>query len=215
MFAVESDNDKAISKDLVANPQGKGLVGILADWDYSAPRSVVAKPAPQLLADYFTSLLVLSASFKFEPVFGKTYYLYCEHGSLLLSLISPDEWAKDAKRRAYVGECVLHGDATWSISPSDNISHPGDVADAVAAVYEGFVEKLHSENALEDELPFFEQSLPYYPRLFAAALSRSIRASLILGDQLGTESRDWLKQIPRDAGPLLSYSITSDQSRLR
>lgn len=195
---------KAVTKSPAPNPQGKGVVGLLADWDYSAPRGVVAKPAPQLLADYFTSLLVLSASFRFEPVFGATYHLYCSDGDWTLSLISPDEWDSAAKRGAYVGECVLHDDATWSISPSDNVTRPGSIADAVAAVYDGFVDKLNTKEPLEDELPFFEGGLPYYPRLFAAALSRSLKTSLILGGQLQTESQAWLEQIPRTAGPLLT-----------
>ncbi len=46
------------------NSQGKGVVGILRDWDITRPKGAVAKPAPQLLADYFTSMLVLSSSLR-------------------------------------------------------------------------------------------------------------------------------------------------------
>ena len=89
------------------NPQGKGLVGFLLDWDYSSPQAVVAKRPARLLADYFTSLLVLTSSFKFKPVFNKDYYLYREDDDWRLSLISPDEWDSDEKRRSFVGTCVL------------------------------------------------------------------------------------------------------------
>lgn len=186
-----------------ANPQGKGQIGFLLDWDYSSPHAVVAKPAPQLLADYFTSLLVLSSSFKFKPVFGKDYYLYIDGDGWSLSLISPDEWKDNARRRTFVGTCVLHADSTWSIEPSDNIGNSGIVGDRLAAFYDGFVEKLRSNQALEDGLPVYEAGLPYYQRLFASALSRSLKGSLTRGDQLGLDAEAWLQQMPRDARRLL------------
>ena len=185
------------------NPQGKGQIGFLLDWAYSGPRSVAAKPAPQLLADYFTSLLVLSSSFKFKPVFGKDYYLYIDGEHWSLSLISPDEWNDEAKRGAFVGTCVLHDDSTWSIAPSADLGRKGPVNDALAAFYEGFLDKLRSKSPLEDGLPVYEAGLPYYQRLFASALSRSLKGSLTGGDQLGLNAEAWLASMPRDAGDLL------------
>lgn len=182
--------------EVLPNPQGKGQVGFLLDWAYSTPRAVVAKRAPQLLADYFTSLLVLSAAFKFKPVFGKDYYLYLENGGWALSLVSPDEWNSDTRRRTHVGKCVLHADSTWSIEPSENIGRGSKVDDALATFYDGFVQKLRSEKALEDEFPLYEPGLPYYQRLFAAALSRSLKASMILGEQLGISAEGWLVRVP-------------------
>ena len=58
------------------NPDGKGLNGFLLDWYRSEPRGVVAKPQRQVLAEYFTSMLVLSASFKYKPAIGVANYLY-------------------------------------------------------------------------------------------------------------------------------------------
>lgn len=181
------------------NPEGKGQVGFLLDWAYSSPRGVVAKPAPQVLADYFTSLLVLSAAFKFKPVFGKDYYLYAEDDGWSLSLISPEEWNNDARRQAYVGKCVLHADSTWSIEPSANIGKQDTVDEALAAFYDGFVDKLKSQQALEDGLPVYEAGLPYYQRLFAAALSRSLKGSLFLGEQLGLSAETWFERMPKAA----------------
>jgi hypothetical protein len=188
--------------EVEANPQGKGQLGFLLDWAYSSPRGVVAKRAPQLLADYFTSLLVLSAAFKFKPVFGKDYYLYRESDTWSLSLVSPDEWNTDAKWAAFVGKCVLHADSTWSIEPSDNIGKHDIVDDALATFYDGFVDKLQSQEPLDDKLPVYEAGLPYYQRLFAAALSKSIKGSLALGDQLGRKSESWLTTLPKDASRL-------------
>lgn len=192
------------------NPEGKGQVGFLLDWAYSSPRAVVAKPAPQLLADYFTSLLVLSATFKFKPVFGKDYYLYIEDDRWVLSLISPDDWNDEAKRRAFVGTCVLHDDSTWSIEPSGNIRKDCAVADRLATFYDGFIDKLSSRHVLEDGLPVYEAGLPYYQRLFAAALSRSLKASLAKGGQTGLSAEAWLERMPRNANILLnSYTHSS------
>lgn len=192
------------------NPQGKGQVGFLLDWHYSAPKTVAAKPAAQVLADYFTSLLVLSAEFKFKPVFGTDYYLYYANSSWSLSLLSPDNWGKDDKRRAFVGTCVLHDDATWTIEPSENLSMPGEMADAIAEFYSAFVDKLDTPHTLESGLPFFEGQLPYYQRLFASALSRSLRLSMIYGGQTAIGGRDWLAQLPQQATRLLQTTETSD-----
>ena len=188
------------------NPQGKGLVGFLLDWAYSSPRNVVAKRAPQVMADYFTSLLVLSAGFKFKPVFNKDYYLYVDGGDWALSLVSPDEWNTEAKRRNFVGQCVLHDDATWSIEPSDNLGKEGPVAEALALFYEKFIDKLQSQSPLEDDLPFYEGTLPYYQRLFASALSRSLKGSLAVAGQQGMPAQAWLEQMPADANRLLAAS---------
>ena len=196
-----------------ANPQGKGLVGFLLDWAYSSPRGVVAKSSPQLLADYFTSLLVLSAAFKFKPAYDTEYYLYCGEPQWTLSLISPDEWQTADKGASFVGTCVLHADSTWSITPSDNLTKPGRVADAVAGFYEDFAERLRSAKPLEDELPFYEGRLPYYQRLFASALSRSLKDSLTIGGQLEIESRRWLDRLPRDAGRLIDAPSAETNSR--
>lgn len=190
--------------DGAANPQGKGLVGFLLDWNYSSPRAVVAKNSGRLMADYFTSLLVLSSAFKFKPAFDKDYYLYYRNDEWLLSLIAPHEWNRPSWRRGFVGTCVLHRDATWSIDPSDNLGRVGPVADALAAFYEGFMAKLATSRPLEDELPIHETNLPYYQRLFAAALSRSMKGSMAAGDQLAIASRQWRSTMPTDIGRLIA-----------
>ena len=65
--------------------------------------------------------------------------------------------------------------------------------------YEGFIGKLRSSQALEDDLPVYAAGLPYYQRLFASALSRSLKASLVKGEQLGLGADAWLAKMPRDA----------------
>lgn len=202
--APATTGSKPGTKIAAPNPQGKGQIGFLLDWDYSTPRGVVAKPGGRVLADYFTSMLVLSAEFKFRPIFEREYFLYWSDSRWILSILSPDDWNNDEKREAYAGLCVLHNDSTWSIVPSANLESRGPVASAVASFYSNFMEKLDADGPLEQGLPFYEGNLGYYQRLFASGLSRSIRASLVIGGQGSINSRDWLRQLPRNATRLLS-----------
>ena len=100
------------------NPEGKGHNALLLDWRRSEPRGVVAKPQRQLLAEFFTSMLVLSATMRYRPVVGMENFLYFVDGEWSLSLIAPDEWTEQ-RRAGFAGTCVLHRDMTWTISPSD------------------------------------------------------------------------------------------------
>ena len=45
-------------------------------------------------------------------------------------------------------------------------------------------------------LPFYVRRLPYWQRLHASALSRSIRGTVTLGDQRSTTCREWLSLLP-------------------
>lgn len=182
------------------NPQGKGVIGLLLDWDHTQPRGAMAKPAPQLLADYFTSILVLSATFKFKPVVNQEYYLYRLSEEWSLSLISPFEWNSE-RRQSYVGKCELHPDMTWTISPSDDLADRPAAIAAITSFHEAFVSKLQSDLSLEEMLPTYVAEFPYYQRLFASALSRSLRSSMTIGGQLSIKGFDWLRELPRH--PLL------------
>lgn len=172
------------------NPEGKGVNGFLLDLHKSRPTGVVAKPRPQLLADMFTSMLVLSAAFKYRPVVGTANYLYWENEEWSLSLVAPDEWSA-AKRDAFAGTCVLHHDMTWSIAPSTRLSEDTPVADAMHRFHAAFVEMLDTDLSLEQILPFYVDKLPYYQRLYASALSRSVYSSVVLAEQTATSCRDW------------------------
>lgn len=186
------------------NPEGKGQSGFLLDWYRSEPRGVVAKPQRQVLAEFFTSMLVLSANFKYKPVVGVENYLYRINGEWSLSLIAPDEWSKE-RRAGFTGTCVLHPDMTWTITPSELLAEDNPVSDAVARFYEAFAEALDTDLALEEILPFYAGRMTYYPRLYASALSRSIRASVTLGDQASMSCREWRMLLPRLEWLLLSY----------
>jgi hypothetical protein len=185
------------------NPEGKGENGFLLDWYRSTPRGVVAKPRRQVLAEFFTSMLVLSARFKYKPAVGATNYLYWVNGEWSLSLIAPAEWS-DERRAGFAGACVLHPDMTWTIDPSELLAGDNAVSDAIGRFYDAFAEALDTDLPLEEMLPFCAGGLAYYPRLYAAALSRSVRAAVTLGGQASVSCRDWRMRLPQLDNLLMS-----------
>jgi hypothetical protein len=191
------------------NPEGKGLNGFLLDWYQSEPRGVVAKPQRQILAEFFTTMLILSARFKYKPVIGVSYYLYLNDDEWSLSLIAPDEWSPP-RDNSFAGLCVLQRDMTWTIKPSDQLKKESPVSEAVARFYDAFDEMLNTDLTLEEILPFYVGKMHYYPRLYASALSRSVRGSVILGDQTSIPSRLWRNLLPRVENVLLASAKAPD-----
>ena len=192
----DQKRNKALAHKQDANPEGKGANGFLLDWYRSEPRGLVVKPQRQVLAEFFTSMLVLSASFKYKPVAGVPNYLYFINGEWSLSLIAPDEWSEE-RRQGFAATCVLQRDMTWTISPSSRLTDESPVVDAIARFYAAFGEMLDTDLTLEEVLPFYVGRMPYYQRLYASALSRSIRAAAILGDQSARSCREWRASLPR------------------
>lgn len=201
----ESDHS-VIARKTDGNPEGKGLNGFLLDWYQSEPRGVVAKPRRQVLAEFFTSMLVLSAAFKYRPAVGTANYLYWINGEWCLSLVAPDEWS-DERRAGFAGTCVLRRDMTWTIAPSDLLAEDNAVSDAIGRFYDAFAVMLDTDLTLEEILPFYVGRLPYYQRLFASALGRSLRAAVTLGDQASTSCRQWCKLLPQQGSLLLTYRV--------
>ena len=154
----QSRNSTVVKKS-GGNPEGKGVNGFLFDWHQSKPRGVVAKPQRQLLAEFFTSMLVLSATFKFRPVVGVANYLYWINGEWLLSLIAPDEWS-DERRAGFAGMCVLQRDMTWTIAPSVLLAEENPVSGAIGRFYDAFAEMLDTDLPLEEILPFYVARAP-------------------------------------------------------
>jgi len=194
----------AIAGKTESNPEGKGLNGFLLDWYESNPRGVIAKPRRQLLAEFFTSMLVLSATFKYRPAIGTANYLYWTDNEWSLSLIAPDEWSAE-RRAGFAGTCMLQRDMTWTIVPSDRLVEDNPVSEAVARFYDAFAEILDTDLTLEEILPFYAGNLRYYQRLYASALSRSMRSAVRLGDQSSTSCRSWRALLPQQKSDLLSH----------
>lgn len=196
--------DSAVAERAGVHPEGKGLNGFLLDWYRSEPRGVAAKPRRQVLAEFFTSMLVLSANFRYRPVIGVPNYLYLVNGEWALSLIAPDEWTEE-KRAGFAGMCTLQRDMTWTIAPADRLAEDNAVSAAIGRFYDAFARTLDTDLTLAEILPFYADRLPYYQRLYASALSRSIRASVTLGSQESTTCRDWLMLLPQLDVALLAH----------
>jgi hypothetical protein len=178
------------------NREGKGIHGFLDDWRMTEPRGIMAKAQRQVLAELFTSLLVLSASFRYQPVPGRPNYLYWIDGQWSLSLIAPHEWSEE-RRAGFVGKCVLQRDMTWTIDPPGRLAENESLLDAVRRFYDGFATMLDTELTLEEILPYHVGRLHYYQRLYAGALSRSVSAALVRGEQAAMSCRQWQTQLPR------------------
>jgi hypothetical protein len=186
------------------NPEGKGAHGFLDDWRATEPRGVVAKPQRQVLAELFTSMLVLSASFKYQPASGSLNYLYWIDGRWSLSLVAPHEWSEE-RRAGFAATCVLQADMTWVISPSDRLAEDSEVTRAVRRFYDAFAEMLNTDLTLEEILPSYDASLHYYQRLYATALRRSVDAAVVRGGQASRSGRQWYQQLPRLNNLLLAH----------
>ncbi|MGI9236117.1 MAG: DUF2452 domain-containing protein [Woeseiaceae bacterium] len=200
-----TSRSRDVARKTDGNPDGKGADGFMLDWYRSEPRGLSAKPQRQVLAELFTSMLVLSAQFKYKPSVGVANYLYCIDAEWSLSLIAPDEWSAE-RRASFVGTCFLQHDMTWTIAPSALLGNDNPVADAVARFYDAFAETLDTDLTLEQILPFYVAHMPYYQRLYANALSRSVRGAVTLGDQTSIRCRDWQKQLPGLDRMLVSYT---------
>lgn len=163
----------------IANSQGKGIIGVLDDLRAYAPLRVSAKSYAQWLADYFSSLLVLSAQYKFKPVIGNEYYLYLKNKEWKLSLIEPQSWLSHDPGM-YFARCTLHTDMSWSVEPRNDWQDQPSLNDAVKQLQRDFLQSLKHENSVTEKLPFYLSQLPYYQRLGANALARSLKLSLEL-----------------------------------
>lgn len=199
-------NNLAVARKTGGNPEGKGLNGFLLDWYQTAPRRAVAKPGRQILAELFTSMLVLSAQFKYRPAVRAANYLYWINGAWSISLISPEEWS-DERRAGFAGTCVLQDDMTWTISPSDLLAGDNAVSDAMGRFYEAFAETLDTDLSLEEILPYYVARLPYYQRLHASALSRSLHTTVALGEQTAISCRQWQMLLPRLQNVLQAHGV--------
>ena len=173
------------------NPQGKGLVPVLSDWQATRVATVRAKSPVELLLDWFVSTLVLSAEFRFRPVVGQQYYLYRCPEKWSLSLVAPQEWRERAPGYC-LGECALRPDMTWDFAAREEGLAEPEVKAALAAVLEDFTQSLASEADVATLLPGYQRQLPYYQRMLATGLGASLRRSASLTRVLDAPAADLL-----------------------
>ena len=173
------------------NPQGKGLTPVLSEWRAAQPALIRRRDPGQVIGDYFTTLLVLSAEFNFKPAPGVNYYLYLQNADWKLSLIAPKEWL-GREPGPCLGRCELQPDMTWRLDARKDAGEHPALAQAVDAFYEGFLTLLDRDESLEENLPHYVSHLPYYRRLLAAGLASSLKASLELSGLTQRRGREWL-----------------------
>ncbi|MEM0953753.1 MAG: DUF2452 domain-containing protein [Pseudomonadota bacterium] len=178
------------------NPQGKGLTPVLSEWQSAQPALIRQRTPRQVIGDYFTTLLVLSAEFNFKPASGVSYYLYLRDPAWKLSLIAPEEWLGRAPGPC-LGRCELHPDMTWQLEPRQDAGENAELGAALDAFHNGFLDLLDRDERLEDSLPHYVSHLPYYRRLLAAGLASSLKASLELSGLTQRKGREWLKAAAR------------------
>jgi hypothetical protein len=187
------------------NPQGKGLVPVLAALDALRPWQPGQKSGQMILRDFCLSALVLSARFDFRVVPNKTYYLYHGAKGWQLSLIAPEEWGERLPG-TWVACCDLRTDMTWDVMLAPDIGADDQLVSALETHLRGFVARLEEAPSLEQALPVYEQHLPYQQRMMATALSSSLQTSLLLSGLSGQSGQAWLR------GDSLRNLLLHDQS---
>jgi len=76
---------------------------------------LLAEQAKKIQQRVEISERIYSVKMGFEPIIGKTYYLYRrENGEDFLSLIAPNEWGR-GKKIEYVATVKLLADHTWDV----------------------------------------------------------------------------------------------------
>lgn len=157
------------------NPQGKGTDLLVNHWyPKFGPKR---KNLSEIITDYYCSLLVLSARMPFKPVIGQDYYLYIWHEELRISLIEPEKLAGKTHIDFICG-CHLQPDLTWALNVNPDVELTEGAKQYLATFTDGITEHLNSDKLLVELFPTYAAHLPYYARLFASGLSKSLTQSL-------------------------------------
>lgn len=78
---------------------------------------VLADQAHQIKNRVEVSERIYLAQINFEPIIGKTYYLYeRKSGEDVLSMIAPLEWGNSLPFKRYIAEVTLLSDHTWEVN---------------------------------------------------------------------------------------------------
>ena len=91
--------------DLVKNEASKKMIDV-----FEREKQEIIQRVEKLYQEYEDSLLVWESKISFEPIVGKTYYLYNFNGVNTLSLLSPNDWDK---KEFFIGGFLLNSDRKW------------------------------------------------------------------------------------------------------
>ena len=160
------------------NPQGKGLSTVLEGLSQSRPGVVVPpKQIDQISSELFTSLFVLRSEFRFRPVVGKSYWLYRVDDQFKLYMLPPDQWSAGHPGQ-FIGECVLQDDITWTLTMDERAAEDESLLSLIEEERQRLERSLEEAAAVEDAMPEYIASMPFYCRLLAYGLGSSLRGSM-------------------------------------
>lgn len=77
---------------------------------FERERDEIVEKIHKLYEEYNNSIMVWESKISFEPIVGKTYFLYDFESGRTLSLISPEEWNNS---KYYIGSFLLNSDRKW------------------------------------------------------------------------------------------------------
>ena len=77
---------------------------------FNRERIEIKERIEKMYDEYNTSIMVWESKISFEPIVGKSYFLYNFAGELTLSLIAPNEWGRG---KDFIGEYILNSDNKW------------------------------------------------------------------------------------------------------
>lgn len=168
------------------NPQGKGLVPVMDSLAASRARiDVPPKHIEQISRELFTSLFVLHSKFQFKPVVGKPYWLYRRRNNAFhLSLIEPEEWGGHEFGQ-FIGKCVLQQDITWTLSLDAKAAQDRQLLLLIEDQRRQFETAMREAETIDEVLPVYLDSLPFYQRVFASAVANSLKQSMQKSGILG------------------------------
>jgi len=170
------------------NPQGKGLVPVLQGLQQQQLRKVILpKQIDQIEMELFTALFVLQGELRFNPVPGRSYWLYATDSGYRLLMVGPHEWHAPYPGR-FIGECVLQQDRTWTLALDEQLAGDKDFMAEIEAQRAQLQRRLEAAKRIDDVLPVYEQSLGYHGRVMAYVLGRSLFTSMELS---GINSLDY------------------------
>lgn len=167
----------SVMANKVPNPQGKGLSPVLEGLSQSRPGiNVPPKQIDRISSELFTSLFVLKSEFHFRPVVGKRYWLYQIGDRFKLFMLPPDQWSAGHPGR-FIGECVLQEDITWTLTLDEEAAEDESLLNLIEEERRRLEQSLEEADTVEDALPEYIASMPFYCRLLAYGLGSSLRLS--------------------------------------
>lgn len=180
-----------------ANPQGKGVVVLLESLQQAKNQlQASAKTIYQISSDLFTSLFILNSQIRFKPTTRQTYWLYFKDNQYRLSLVAPQQWMP-AQSGRYIGACQLQIDLTWTLELSDDCAHDQGFIQEIAHQRLQLEEKLQQAEKIDDVLPVYVETLPFYSRVLASGLAYSLKQSMQKGGISGLSFQQAAKRLAK------------------